>query len=131
MKYLLLCLCLCLIHLKYANATPFYMYYRPATDPHFPYVSPSSLFPLLFWYYPYFFTSFLKFSRLVELAGECSLHSTKEWLLATHWPQHIMESISGEYFFSFHYQSLQFPMNIQLRDFAPFHSAWKCVAYVN
>jgi len=49
------------------------------------------IFPI--WYYPYFWTSFFKFSRLVELAGECSLDSTQKWLLTTHWPQHIMQSM--------------------------------------
>ena len=77
---------------------------RPATDPYFPYFFTSSLFSVI----------------LVELAGECSLDSTQKWLLAPHWPQHIMESILGEYFSSFYYQSLRFPTNIQLRDFAPF-----------
>ena len=33
---------------------------RPATDPHFPYLFTSSLFLLLFWYYPCFSTSYFQ-----------------------------------------------------------------------
>ena len=91
----------------------------------------SSLFSILFWYYLYFLTSFFQvfqigwvgwrvFPRFYPKMTPCYSLTT------TH------HGVNFGWVFLFILLSIiAIPMKIQLREFPPFHSTWKCVAYVN